>query len=70
MNLPGFTAEASLYAGAPYSLSMAVRAPNSELVRLQYTLPPWTPCSWLLFCCNEFGDQSCCRSWHLACVPE
>ena len=29
-----------------------------------------TFCSWNLFCCLEYRDQSCCQRWRLRCVPE
>ena len=70
MNLPGFTAEAALYTSASKYSAVAVRVPNSEVVQPQFVLPPWTPCLWLQFCCTEFGDRSCCRRWHLQCIPE
>jgi hypothetical protein len=70
MNMPGFTAEASVYTAAYHYSATAVGVQESAAVHLQYVLPPWTPCSWLFFCCTEFGDQSCCRRWHLQCVPE
>lgn len=70
MNIPGFTADASVYAVANHYSMMAVGVSKSELVQLQFAMPPWTPCSWLFFCCTEFGDQLCCRRWHLHCVPE
>jgi hypothetical protein len=70
MNMPGFTAEASFYVAANYYSVIAVGVPKSDVVHLQLVLPPWTPCSWLFFCCTEFGDRSCCRRWHLQCVPE
>jgi hypothetical protein len=70
MNMPGFTAEASAYVAVNYYPAIAVGAPRNEVVRPQLVRPPWTPCSWLQFCCTEFGDQSCCRRWHLQCVPE
>jgi hypothetical protein len=33
---------------------------------------PATPsfCNWNRYCCFEFGDESCCKRWHLQCVPE
>jgi len=70
MNMPGFTAESSLYIASNYYSTIALEMPKSEVLHPQLVLPPWTPCSWLLFCCNEFGNQSCCRTWHLQCVPE
>ncbi len=70
MNIPGFTAEASVYAAANYNSVIAVGVGESGIVHPQLVLPPWTPCSWLFFCCTEFGDQSCCRKWRLQCVPE
>lgn len=70
MNMPGFTAEASVYAAASYRSAIAGGERKSASVQLQFVLPPWSPCSWLLFCCTEFGDQSCCQRWHLHCVPE
>lgn len=70
MNMPGFTAEASVYAVTTRYSAAVVRVPNGASVQPQYVMPPWTQCSWLLFCCTEFGTQSCCRDWHLNCVPE
>jgi hypothetical protein len=70
MNMPGFTAEASVYTAANYHAAIAGGVLKSESVQLQFALPPWTPCSWLFFCCTEYGDRSCCRRWHLQCVPE
>ena len=70
MNMPGFTAEAAVYAAANYYTPVSVGVPKSEVVYPQLVLPPWTHCSWLSFCCTEFEDQSRCRRWHLQCVPE
>jgi hypothetical protein len=70
MNIPGFSAEASLYAASKHYSVTAVGVTNPGAVRPQLVLPPWTPCSWLFFCCTEFGDQSCCKRWRLQCVPE
>jgi hypothetical protein len=76
MNLPRFTAEAAVYTPANKYLAMAGRVPNSEVVQPQVGGahgPPsghWTPCSWLLFSCLEFGDRSDCQAWRLGCVGQ
>jgi hypothetical protein len=70
MNLPGFTAEAALSTPAKKYSAVAVRVPNSEVVQPQYVQLPLTLCSWFFFCCTEFGDETCCRRWHLQCIPE
>jgi hypothetical protein len=70
MNTPGFTAEVSVYKTANHYVAIAGGVPRRASVQLQFVLPPWAPCSWLFFCCTEFGDRSCCRRWHLQCVPE
>lgn len=71
MSLPRFTAEASLYASSNHYLATAVEVSKSTLVQPQsrYPLPP-TRCSLLEFCCFEFGEPSCCRSFRLLCFPE
>jgi hypothetical protein len=70
MSLPEFTAEASLYSSINHYSAIAIRLSDRVSVQPQYTLPPWTPCRWLLFCCTEFRDQSCCDNWYLQCIPE
>jgi hypothetical protein len=70
MNMPGFTAEVSVYRGAHYYAAITGEGPKSASVQPQFVLPPWTPCRWLFFCCTEFGDLSCCETWRLQCVPE
>lgn len=70
MGMPGFTAEESVYSGANHYMRTAVRIAKGEVVHPQLVLPPWNRCSWLFFCCTEFGDQSCCQRWRLQCVPE
>jgi hypothetical protein len=70
MSLPGFTAEVTVSKIAIHHAAIAAGRGRSGSVQPQFVRPPWTPCSWLHFCCTEFGDRSCCRSWHLHCVPE
>ncbi len=95
MNMPGFTAEASVYVVANHYSAIAVGVPKSVAVHPQLVpgvwewplgheisfqdippgggarLPPSpTRCDWYRFCCFEFGDESCCKRWHLQCVPE
>lgn len=70
MSMPGFTADESVYSVADHSMRTTVRIAEGEAVHPQLVLPPWKPCSWLFFCCTEFGDQSCCKRWRLQCVPE
>jgi hypothetical protein len=70
MNMPGFTAESSLYGSRNRYTARTVDVARNNSVQPQYVIPPWTPCSWLFFCCTEFGDASCCRRWHLQCIAE
>lgn len=70
MSLPGFTAEESIYTSINHYSATAVGVSESVSVQPQYTLPPWTPCRWLFFCCTELGAPSCCRKWRLNCVLE
>lgn len=70
MNMPGYAAAASLYVSIHSYATSAVAMARNGSVRPQYVRPPWTQCSWLLFCCTEFHNSSCCKEWHLECVPE
>lgn len=70
INMPGLTGGALVYAVTNHYSATAVGMQESATVHPQYVLPPWFPCSWLFFCCTEFGDQSCCKRWRLQCVPE
>ncbi|BAZ09485.1 hypothetical protein NIES4071_12930 [Calothrix sp. NIES-4071] len=80
MSLPGFTAEASLYASPNHYLATTVEVSKSALVKPQseHPLAPTSGlqfsslfnCSSLEFCCLRLKNPSCCRSWRLLCFPE
>jgi hypothetical protein len=68
VNLPSFTAEASVYPTVSSYAGRARRAAQSDVVQPQYVLRDWTPCVWLSFCCLKLEDRSCCRDWRLQCI--
>jgi hypothetical protein len=93
MNMPGFTADASIYVGTHRYTTISAGPLTNVTVQPQLIprgaasvppdfgmdIPPGhggtlrpspSLCDWNLFCCLEFGDQSCCRRWRLHCIPE
>jgi hypothetical protein len=69
MNIPGFTAEASVYRATSYYMGSRMITNVSVAVQPQmWTVP--NLCTWYIFCCTEYKYPWCCaKAWQL-CFPE
>jgi hypothetical protein len=69
MNMPGFSAGASLYpAGDSYAALQAAACGGDYLIRQAAVYPPvYNRCTWLDFCCHEYRDPWCCLQFWSGC---
>ncbi len=70
MNIPGFTAEASLYRTPNcYTETQGLERQSDPVEPQTHLWPPvYNQCTWLIFCCIEYDDLRCCKEFHERCL--
>ncbi len=69
MNIPGFTAEASVYRAVSHYAGHRMTTSMTEAVQPQMWDVP-NLCTWYIFCCINSIYPWCCAKARQLCVPE